>query len=123
MSYIDGFVIPVPLGNKDAYIKMATMAAPIFLEHGAIRVVETWSDDIKPGKTNDFFTAVIAEEGEQVVFAWVEWPDKATRDAGSEKLMNDKRMQPEDAKDMPFSGARFIYGGFTTLLDTQEHGA
>lgn len=117
MSYMDGFVIPVPKANRQAYTDIATKAAPIFLEHGATRVVECWGDDIKPGKTNDFRTAVIAEEEEEVVFSWIEWPSKAARDAGMEKVMADERMKPEEGQDMPFAGARLIYGGFSVLLD------
>lgn len=117
MAYIDGFVIPVPAQNKEAYLKIATQAAPVFLEFGATRVVETWADDIKPGKTNDFRTAVIAEENEQVVFSWIEWPSKAVRDVGMEKIMTDPRMEVEG--EYPFSGARLIYGGFIPLLDMQ----
>ena len=119
MSYIDGFLIPVPKGNKERYREVATYAAPIFIEYGALRVVETWADDVKPGKVNDFRTAVIAEETEEVVFSWVEWPDKATRDAGAAKVMADPRMQPKDGEDMPFSGQRMIYGGFAVLLDAK----
>ena len=115
MSYIDGFVIPVPSGNKDAYAAMAAKAAPVLLEHGALRVVEAWGDDIQPGKTNDFRTAVIAEEGESVAFSWIEWPSKEVRDAGMAKVMEDERMKPDG--DLPFSGARMIYGGFTPLID------
>jgi uncharacterized protein YbaA (DUF1428 family) len=116
MSYIDGFVIPVPNGNKQAYVDMAAKAAPIFIEYGATRVVETWNDDIKPGKINDFNTAVIATVGEEsVVFSWIEWPSKEIRDTAWEGLMKDERMQPEG--EMPFVGARMIYGGFTTIVD------
>jgi uncharacterized protein YbaA (DUF1428 family) len=119
MSYMDGFVIPVPKGNREKYKELAAYAAPIFVEHGALRVVECWADDVKPGKVNDFRTAVIAEDGEEVVFSWIEWPDKATRDAGAEKVMNDLRMQPKEGEEMPFSGQRLIYGGFEVLLDHQ----
>jgi uncharacterized protein YbaA (DUF1428 family) len=118
MAYMDGFVIPVPRGNRDRYRELAAYAAPIFIEHGALRVVECWADDVKPGKVNDFRTAVIAEEGEEVVFSWIEWPDKATRDAGSAKVMADPRMQ-QGPEDMPFAGARLIYGGFEVLLDAK----
>lgn len=117
MAYIDGFVVPVRAGNKQAYLDMAKKAAPVFLDYGATRVVETWADDVKPGKTNDFRTAVLAEEGEQVVFAWIEWPSKELRDAGHEKAMADPRMQPDG--ELPFSGARLIVGGFTPILDTK----
>jgi uncharacterized protein YbaA (DUF1428 family) len=119
MTYVDGFVIPVPQGNREAYRVLAAKAAPIFLEHGATRVVETWGDDIKPGKVNDFRTSVIAGDDEQVVFSWIEWPSKEVRDAGMEKVMNDERMKPEDGQEMPFSGERLIYGGFVTIVDTK----
>lgn len=115
MNYIDGFVIPVPKGNRELYQEWALRAAPVFLEHGAMRVVECWGTDVPVGKVNDFRTSVIAEEGEEVAFSWVEWPDKATRDAGQEKVMNDPRMQ--EPGDAPFSGKRMIYGGFDVLVD------
>jgi uncharacterized protein YbaA (DUF1428 family) len=119
MSYIDGFVIPVAAGKKDAYRAMAEKAAPIFKEFGALRVVECWGDDLPAGKVTDFHGAVKAEDGENVVFAWVEWPSKEVRDAGSAKLMADPRMQMGD--DMPFDGKRSIFGGFAVMLDTGAH--
>ena len=81
--------------------------------------VECWGNDVKPGKTNDFRTAVIAEEDEEVIFSWIAWPDQATRAAGAEKVMKDERMQPKEGEDMPFVGARLIYGGFEELLDAK----
>ncbi|MBB6124980.1 DUF1428 domain-containing protein [Sphingobium subterraneum] len=116
MRYMDGFVVPVPKGKQDDYVALAQRASTIFLEHGALRVVECWGDDIPAGKTNDFRTAVIAEPDEHVVFSWIEWPDKATRDAGMAKVMSDERMKPDG--ELPFSGARMIYGGFATVVDT-----
>ena len=116
MAYMEGFVIPVPRGNKEAYRALAAKAAPIFIEYGATRIVECWGDDIKPGKVNDFRSAVIAEEGEEVVFSWIEWPSREIRDGAHGKIMADERMQPEDG-DMPFVGARLIYGGFSVLVD------
>ena len=115
MRYVDGFVCPVKPGRKDDYLAMARSAAPLFLEYGALRVVETWNEDLMVGTTNDFRTAVLAEAGEDVVFSWIEWPDKATRDAGWAKVMVDPRMQ--GSEDNPMAGARLIYGGFSTLLD------
>ena len=117
MSYIDGFVIPVPAGNKEAYRAMAAKAAPIFKEHGATRIVECWGDDLPDGKVTDFMGAVKAEGGENVVFAWVMWPSKAARDAGNKKVMEDPRLKM--AGDMPFDGKRMIWGGFEILLDSE----
>jgi len=114
MSYVDGFVVAVPTENKEAYKKVASMAAPVFREHGATRLVECWGDDVPAGEVTDFRGAVKAEEGEVVVFAWIEWPSKEIRNAGMEKVMGDPRMQ---GIDMPFDGKRMIYGGFMPLVD------
>lgn len=116
MSYVDGFVIPVPAEKKDAYRKLAAQAAQVFLEFGATRVVECWGDDVPDGKVTDFKGAVKAEGDEAVVFSWIEWPSKAARDTGNEKVMADPRMQPEAARDV-FDGKRVILGGFAPFLD------
>ena len=116
MSYIDGFVIPVPTGKKAAYRELAAKAADVFREYGATRVVESWGSDIPGGEVTDFKQAVKAEKDENVVFSWIVWPSKAARDAGNEKVMKDPRMQP--GPDMPFDGKRLIMGGFEVLVDT-----
>lgn len=117
MSYVDGFVIPVPSDKKDAYREAAATAAPIFKEYGAIRIVECWGDDLPDGKVTDFKGAVKAEDGENVVFSWIVWPSKEVRDAANRKIMEDPRMQAPDL--MPFDAKRLIYGGFELLLDTE----
>jgi uncharacterized protein YbaA (DUF1428 family) len=115
MSYVDGFVVPVPNGNRDAYREMAKKAAPIFKEHGALKLVECWGDDVPEGEVTSFPTAVKLEPGETVVFSWVVWPSREARDAGMKKAMADPRLQMDD--DMPFDGKRMIYGGFAVLVD------
>jgi uncharacterized protein YbaA (DUF1428 family) len=116
MSYVDGFVIPVPADKKQAYRDMARKAAAVFKEHGATRVVECWGDDVPDGKVTDFKRAVQAEAGEGVVFSWIVWPSKEVRDEGNKKVMADSRMQGDD---MPFDGKRLIFGGFEVLLDVE----
>ncbi|MDZ3822818.1 MAG: DUF1428 domain-containing protein [Pseudoxanthomonas sp.] len=116
MSYIDGFVIAVPTANRQAFIDHARRFDPVFVEYGATRVVECWGDDVPAGKQTDFQRAVQAREDETVVFSWIEWPDKATRDAGMAKMMDDPRMDPK-LNPMPFDGMRMIFGGFQPVLD------
>ena len=118
MIYIDGFLAPVKAGTSaEAYAAFADKAAPVFLDHGATRVVEGWGDDVPDGKHTDFRRSVAAEPGETVVFSWIEWPDKATRDAGMAKVMADPRMQPDAMTDMPFDGKRLVFGGFRAVVD------
>jgi len=116
-GYTDGFVLPVSEQNKDAYRAMAQKAAIVFQDYGATRVVEAWGDDVQPGKVTDFYRAVQAEEGEKVVFSWIEWPSKEARDEGWQKVMADERMKP-DHDNMPFDGKRMFWGGFRPVLDT-----
>jgi len=116
MSYIDGFVIPVPADKKQAYREMAAKASPIFKEYGATRIVECWGDDVPDGKITDFKRAVKAEPGENIVFSWIVWPSKEVRDAANQKMRDDPRMKMPP--DMPFDGKRMIMGGFEILLDT-----
>jgi uncharacterized protein YbaA (DUF1428 family) len=115
--YVDGFVIPVPRDNKDAYTELARYAAAVFLDHGATRVVECWGDDVPDGVQTSFPMAVKLEEGEVACFAWIEYPDKATRDACHKATMEDPRMADPDRTKMPFDGKRLIFGGFVPVLD------
>jgi uncharacterized protein YbaA (DUF1428 family) len=115
MSYIDGFVMAVPTANQDRFTAHANKFDALFLEFGATRVVECWGDDVPEGKVTDFRRAVQATGEEAVVFSWIEWPDKATRDAGMEKIMKDPRMDPE-TNPMPFDGKRMIFGGFRPIV-------
>ncbi len=114
MSYIDGFVIPVPNDKKDDYRNVAQKFWSMLKEFGALRVVECWGDDVPDGKVTDFKRAVAAQPEENVVFSWVEWPSKAVRDAAHKKMQEDTRMKDMP---MPFDGKRMIFGGFMPMLD------
>lgn len=123
MNYVDGFVIAVPTANKQKFIDHAATADSVFIEMGALRVLECWGEDVPDGETTDFRKAVKASSDESVVFSWIEWPDKATRDAAMAKMMDpgfvDPRMDP--AKNpMPFDGKRLIFGGFAPVVDIQK---
>ena len=116
MTYIDGFVAAVPTANKQKFIDHAKKGDSVFVELGARRVLECWGDDVPEGKVTDFRRAVKAKDDETVVFSWVEWPDKATRDKAMPKMMDDPRMQP-DQNPMPFDGQRLVYGGFAPVIE------
>jgi uncharacterized protein YbaA (DUF1428 family) len=117
-DYTDGFVVPVPEGKTEAYRELASKMAKVFRQHGANRVVEALSNDVPKGEVTDFYRAVKAEDGEQVVFSFIEWPDKSTRDEGWKKIMEDESLKPEG--DMPFSGQRMFWGGFEPIFDTAK---
>jgi uncharacterized protein YbaA (DUF1428 family) len=118
-AYADGFILPVPEGKREAYREMATKASSVFLEYGALRVVEALGDDVPEGKVTDYRRAVKQEQGEDVVYSWIEWPDKATRDEGWKKVMEDPRMKPPEGDAMPFDGKRMFWGGFEVLVDSK----
>ena len=123
MKYVDGFVAAVPAANKEIYRRHAAEAVPLFKEFGATRVVECWGDDVPDGKVTDFRRAVQATDEEAVVFSWIEWPDKKTRDAAmsrmDELMKTDPRFNPE-TNPMPFDGKRMIYGGFAPVVTLEK---
>lgn len=116
MHYIDGFVVAVPKANKTKYMEQATKAGHVFKEHGALKLVECWGDDVPEGKITSFPMAVQCKEDEVVVFSWILWPSKQVRDEGMKNAMADSRLQP-DTNSMPFDGKRMIYGGFDMIVD------
>lgn len=120
MAYIDGFVIPVPTANRQRFIDHATFTDSLFKKLGATRILECWGDDIPGGTLTDFRKAVDAKDDETVVFSWIEWPDKATRDEATVRmhdLMGTDRRFDEDQNPVPFDGKRMIYGGFATVVE------
>jgi len=114
MSYIDGFLAAVPNANRQAFLDHARMAAEVFKAHGALRVVETWGDDVPDGKVTSFPLAVKKGADETVVFSWILWPSKQARDEGMAKVMADERMRDMP---MPFDSQRMMFGGFEVVLD------
>lgn len=118
MSYIQGFLIPVPKEKKEQYRDLAAKSAPIFQDYGALRVVETWGDNIPDGKVTDFKKAVNAQEGETVAFSWIEWPDKATYEAAAKKMETDPRWS--EMPEMPFDGQRMMWAGFEPIFETEN---
>jgi uncharacterized protein YbaA (DUF1428 family) len=118
MTYIEGFVIPVPAANKQKFADHARIIDAMFIEHGATRVVECWQDKVEKGQTTDFFGAVACTEDEAVAFSWVEWADKGARQRGMGEIgtlmSTDPRLDP--AKNpMPFDGKRMVFGRTAAL--------
>ena len=116
MTYVDGFLLAVPTGRRDDYLALASAAAEVFRDCGALRVVECWGDDVPDGKLTSFPMAVRREPDETVVFSWIEWPSREARDDGMKRAMADPRMQMDPAS-MPFDGKRMIFGGFAPIVD------
>jgi len=116
-AYVDATLMPVPVANKAAFRDWAAQMAELFREYGATRVLDGWGDDIPDGKVTDFKRAVAAEDGETVIFGWVEWPDKPTRDAAFAWMMDDPDVQ---AAPPAFDMQRAIFGGFVPILDTDH---
>ncbi len=120
MAYVDGFVLAVPTSKRQEFIEHAELVDRLIKECGASRIVECWEDDVQNGKVTDFRRSVQANKDESIVFAWIEWPDKATRDAGMEKMQQhvagDERWDPEKYPP-PFDGKRMVWGGFTQVVE------
>lgn len=118
MPYVDGFVTAVPDGNRDKYLDFCRRAWAMFKDLGALSTWENWGDDVPDGKVTDFRRAVQAAPGETVVFSWIAWPDKATRNKAMEKMMSDDVMA--ELGPMPFDGKRMIFGGFSTIYSWEN---
>ena len=116
--YVDGYVVPVPKTKVDEYRKMAETAGKVWLEHGALQFTECVADDVKSGKVTSFPQAVQLKDDEVVVFSWIVYDSRETRDKVNEKVMNDPRLKDMmDPKKVPFDGMRMFWGGFKTILE------
>jgi uncharacterized protein YbaA (DUF1428 family) len=117
MSYVDGFVVPVPKKKLKAYFEIARKAGKVWKDHGAIDYVECVADDVKVGKRTSFPRSVKLKRGETVVFSYIVYKSRKQRDAIMAKVMKDKRLADMmDPKNMPFDGKRMIWGGFKTEI-------
>jgi uncharacterized protein YbaA (DUF1428 family) len=115
--YVDGFVLPLPKRNIDAYRRQARKAGKIWIEHGALEFREFIADDVQVGKLTSFPRSVKVKRGETVVFSWIVFKSRAHRDRVNAKAMNDPRLAGMDANAMPFDAKRMIYGGFKTIVE------
>lgn len=118
MSYIDGFVLAVPSAHREAFIEQARAFDSELMALGARRILECWGDDVPVGKLTDFRRAVAATDDETVVFSWIEWPDKVTRDLAHARMAKLVESDPRfKDKPMVFDGRRLIHGGFTPVVE------
>ena len=116
MSYVDGFVIAVPKAKIDAYKEMARLGGQVWMEYGALAYVETLGDDVPYGELTSFPRAVQATDDETVVFSWIVYKDKASRDEIMAKVMADERLK-SSMENAPFDAKRMIFGGFEAFLE------
>jgi uncharacterized protein YbaA (DUF1428 family) len=116
MSYIDGFVAPVPKANLAAYKKLARKAGKIWMEHGALAYHECVADDVKPGKLTSFPQAVKLKDDETVIFSWIVYKSRRDRDRVNKLVMSDPRLKMDDPKSMPFDAKRMFFGGFKEIV-------
>lgn len=116
--YVDGFIVPVPAKNVDAYRKLARKAGKIWMEYGALEYTECVADDVKTGKVTSFPQSVKLKKDEVVVFSWITYKSRKERDRINKKVMSDPRLEDMmDPKDHPFDGKRMIWGGFKTIVE------
>ena len=117
MTYIEGYVLPLPKDNIGAYKKIAEIAKTVWLDHGALSYMEAIADDVPKGETTDFYRAVKCEDNETVIFAFATYKSRAHRDEAHRKIMADPRMEAIGPQAVPFDGKRMIFGGFEVFIE------
>jgi uncharacterized protein YbaA (DUF1428 family) len=115
--YVDGFVVPVPVRNRQAYLRNARTIGRIWRKHGALAYVESMGDDVKPGKHTSFPQAVKLKKGETVWLSWALYKSRRHRDAVNARAMKDPRMVAMMKEKMPVDGKRMFFGGFKVQID------
>lgn len=118
MTYVDGFVVPVPRRKLAAFRSMAKKVGKVWMDHGALTYVECVADDVKVGKRTSFPRSVKLKGSETVWFSYIVYKSRQHRDRVMAKVMKDKRLAPMmDLKALPFDAKRMIFGGFKVLVD------
>lgn len=118
MSYVDGFVVPVPKKKLAAYKRLATKAGKVWREYGATAYYECTADDVSVGKRTSFPRSVKLKPNETVIFAFITYRSRTDRDRINAKVMKDPRLaKMMNPKDVPFDAKRMIYGGFKTVVN------
>ena len=116
--YVDGFVVPVPRANLEAYRRMSERCAEVWMEYGALQYRECRGDDVKPGTVTSFPQSVQLKDDEVVVFSWIVYRNREERDHINEKVMADPRLKDMmDPAHLPFDGKRMFWGGFETIVE------
>ncbi len=115
--YVDGFIVPVPKRNLEAYRRLAERAGEVWREHGALEYMECLADDVQPGRLTSFPQAVQLQDDEVVIFAWITYASRADRDRVNAAAMSDPRLVGMDPQQLPFDAARMFWGGFETFVE------
>jgi len=115
-TYVDGFVVPVPLDRLADYKRLARKASKVWMEYGALAYQECVADDVKPGKLTSFPQSVKLKPGETVVFAWIVYKSRRDRDRINAAVMADPRFAGMKPETMPFDMKRMFWGGFKEIV-------
>ena len=117
-KYVDGFVVPVPKANIEAYRAQASLAGKVWREHGALEYIECIAEDVKPGEVTSFPQSVQLQPDETVFFSWIVYESRAHRDEVNAKVMQDPRIVGQmGPQNMPFDGKRMFWGGFEVFVE------
>lgn len=117
MTYVEGYVLPLPKSNIDEYKRIAEIAKAVWLDHGALSYMEAIADDVPKGEVTDFYRSVKCKEDETVIFAFATYQSREHRDKAHESIMADPRMEQIGPDAVPFDGKRMIFGGFETFIE------
>ena len=120
-NYIDGFVLPIPRNHLTQYRQVAESVAEIWKEHGALSYFEYVGEDLKLEGTRSFPDLVDATEDEVIIFGWIVFESRETRDLANERVAADPRMTDlvdplTDPSRLIFDAKRMVYGGFQSLI-------